>query len=141
MPKHGPDGKFQKGGSGGPGRPKGSRSLSDALRHIMQGEFGKDVLDACIKKRAMPKSLATQLRKMTNMHEAFAVLTIWDAAQGDLARFQEIYDRLDSKKRALEVSGGAPIKLVAAETELSAEDAEALYRAALRGEGPEAPGD
>ncbi len=135
------NGRFAKGNTIGhnanrAGRPKGARSLNDALRRRLQRPMTRAELERLVVTHDLPKELADELFMAEDRMEVLAELVIHKAMGGNMATFQEIFDRLAPKKAALELSGGpAPVRVVAAGQGGDEAQAADAYFTEMRGEG------
>ena len=130
-------GRFLEGSPGGPGRPKGSKSLSDALRRRLKAGLGEDELVKMMEVFDLTDAQREMLNSMENRLDVLAELLILRALSGNLDTFKEIFDRLDPKPRRTEISGpgGGPVRSIAAPVDIGEAEAERAYHDALRGEG------
>lgn len=137
------NGRFAKGNTVGrkanpAGRKKGSRSLNDALRRRLQRPLTRAELEGLVVEYDLPKTLADALFLAEDRLDALAEIIIHKAMTGNVATFQEIFDRLAPKKASIELSGGpAPIRLVAVGQGGDEAQAADAYFTEMRGEGQE----
>ncbi len=123
------------GGLPGAGRPKGSRSLNDDLRRILQEDPEVSVIEKLCEAYDLGDDVRAQLELCGDKLEAIALLTAHRALHGSLDAFKEIFDRLEPKARRNELSGpgGGPIPVAGAVANLSDNEAEARYHALVAG--------
>lgn len=106
-------GQWAKGVSGNPrGRPKGSRSLSQTLFKLLGEAPTSGELDAMFKELQIPDDLQMEIETSGDRQTAFARALLFRALCGHWSAIHEIFDRLDPKPRAIELSGrdGGPIQ-------------------------------
>lgn len=131
-------GRLLKGHKATPnsGRPRGAKSLNDALRRRLQRPMTKAELEGLVLEHDLPKELADELFLAEDRLEVLAELVIFKAMGGNMSTFQEIFDRLAPKKAALELSGGpAPVRVVSEGQGGDEDQAAQAYFEEMRGEG------
>ncbi len=104
--------KFQKGNPGGPGRKKGKKSYSDAVRQLLSGKRIKvewTILDN--KGREVIKRI--ELKSSQDMNYGIAAAQIMAALKGDTTAARELIDRAEGKaKQSVKVENSGPIQQI-----------------------------
>src|SRR5262245_25663815 len=103
VPDRDPAGRFAPGNPGGPGRPKGSRSLTDFLRRVLAEAPKAQVIESLTAKFNLPPSVIADLELCECAEEMQARLLIWRGLHGDNEAWREIGDRVDPKVRKADV--------------------------------------
>lgn len=139
------DGRDSKGRwkPGTPGNPNGSSqaartrtSLTAAMRKLLTRQVGADELRMMTENFGLTRRQKRFLARCENRQEVLAELLIIRSMGGNLATFQEVFDRLDPKPKRTEISGpgGAPVRALVGAYDLDEASAEAAYRSALAGD-------
>lgn len=106
MPKE--DTQFKVGNPGGPGRPKGSKSISDSLKRILESKHA--VVKITL---ANGQEKVWDLKSETKLADAIAMAQVIEAMKGKTNAFNAISDRIEGKPQSnlkLEGDAAMPIK-------------------------------
>ncbi len=140
-------GKFTKPNAwswkpGASGNPKGRtkrRTLSEDLfemgQHGLPEEWRKEICGILDLDPEKPVDLR-KLENLTLQQTAAAMLFVRALRDGNMTAFTEIFDRLDQKPKRVEVTGrdGGPIQAQVAASDLSDDDAAAIYKRLIDGD-------
>ena len=98
--------QFKPGNPGGPGRPKGARSVSDSLRRILDAREAKVELTLNTGKKK-----TINLKSDSSLAEAVAIAQIMQALKGNTRAFNAILDRTEGRPlQTIETTFGKPIE-------------------------------